>query len=414
MDSLKKSFFRTKHNVMAKIGKAETTAVDDYKMEKAKFEDRIRAMKELEKSVIRYMKSISDLGVVHTDLSNKLHNLFNGGSALMHSSDANLRTTTEADSAKMSFEEYCRDKVLAPIQDYITVCKILERRMSGLTVRRTDMDRYHDDLRAMEEKAAKSGTESAKLPQMREKTENATSNYTALKEELMRDFAKLETTFFTFYDPLFASVIDAQFVYYQKSLAAFSTVQRDMLNVDRTAHLHYCVNAVTPEDASVYRRADVLYSANPNANAPMGYDPNAAVNPMGYNAGGYDPQASAAATIPPNAYTATPIYDQRASVAAATIPPNNGSNVGSHIPVDQYSGSSSASVPASNQSAPPGDQLAQPIVCKAVYEFNATEPGELAFNVGDVLLIHKKFGDWWEAELNGCRGIIPSNYVQQL
>lgn len=48
---------------------------------------------------------------------------------------------------------------------------------------------------------------------------------------------------------------------------------------------------------------------------------------------------------------------------------------------------------------------------RANYPFNASAPEELSFNTGDVLTIHQKKGDWWTAELNGRRGLIPSNYV---
>jgi len=51
---------------------------------------------------------------------------------------------------------------------------------------------------------------------------------------------------------------------------------------------------------------------------------------------------------------------------------------------------------------------------RALYAFNAEVPTELSFQPGQVLTIHTKNGDWWEAELNGKRGLIPGNYVQLL
>jgi hypothetical protein len=49
-----------------------------------------------------------------------------------------------------------------------------------------------------------------------------------------------------------------------------------------------------------------------------------------------------------------------------------------------------------------------------MYPFAGQSPQELSFQPGDVMAIHSRSGDWWEAELNGRRGLIPANYVQLL
>jgi hypothetical protein len=30
------------------------------------------------------------------------------------------------------------------------------------------------------------------------------------------------------------------------------------------------------------------------------------------------------------------------------------------------------------------------------------------------MIVHNQYGDWWEAELRGQKGIIPSNYVEMI
>jgi len=49
---------------------------------------------------------------------------------------------------------------------------------------------------------------------------------------------------------------------------------------------------------------------------------------------------------------------------------------------------------------------------KAMYDFNAENPQELSFKVGDVLVIHESNGEWWVGEVRGKRGFIPASYVQ--
>ena len=59
--------------------------------------------------------------------------------------------------------------------------------------------------------------------------------------------------------------------------------------------------------------------------------------------------------------------------------------------------------------APPAKKQVR---AKALYDFNAQDSGELGFKIGDVVIVHSQNGEWWESEMNGKRGLIPSNYVQ--
>lgn len=51
---------------------------------------------------------------------------------------------------------------------------------------------------------------------------------------------------------------------------------------------------------------------------------------------------------------------------------------------------------------------------KALYAFTAEGPTELSLDAGDVVSVVKESGEWWEAEKNGKRGLVPANYVQKI
>jgi len=52
---------------------------------------------------------------------------------------------------------------------------------------------------------------------------------------------------------------------------------------------------------------------------------------------------------------------------------------------------------------------------KALYDYPGQTADELTFREGDIITIIKKDpGGWWEGELNGQRGWIPANYVEEL
>ncbi|KYQ89552.1 hypothetical protein DLAC_09501 [Tieghemostelium lacteum] len=68
--------------------------------------------------------------------------------------------------------------------------------------------------------------------------------------------------------------------------------------------------------------------------------------------------------------------------------------------------------------APPsGRPLPKPAALKkgeALYDFTGLDSKELNFSKGDIISFTKTTGDWYEGELNGVRGLVPSNYVKLL
>ncbi|XP_053214714.1 intersectin-1-like isoform X2 [Panonychus citri] len=56
----------------------------------------------------------------------------------------------------------------------------------------------------------------------------------------------------------------------------------------------------------------------------------------------------------------------------------------------------------------------EPIYHVAMYPFQSQEPGDLAFEGGEIIKVVKKEGDWWTGEIIPNRiGIFPSNYVRE-
>lgn len=49
----------------------------------------------------------------------------------------------------------------------------------------------------------------------------------------------------------------------------------------------------------------------------------------------------------------------------------------------------------------------------ALWDFAADNDDELSFNAGSVLsIIAQSDPDWWDAELNGKKGVVPANYLK--
>ncbi|KAK3098160.1 hypothetical protein FSP39_016770 [Pinctada imbricata] len=84
---------------------------------------------------------------------------------------------------------------------------------------------------------------------------------------------------------------------------------------------------------------------------------------------------------------------------------------------------SRSGTPQSTSAAPMagGSARATPIVQEptpeaenyvAMFNYSSSEPGDLTFNQGELIVVTKKDGDWWTGSLNGKTGIFPANYVK--
>ncbi|KAI6098259.1 hypothetical protein EDD16DRAFT_1498698 [Pisolithus croceorrhizus] len=80
---------------------------------------------------------------------------------------------------------------------------------------------------------------------------------------------------------------------------------------------------------------------------------------------------------------------------------------------------SNSSLPAQSSPTPAVARapVSTPVVTRvrALHTFEATEPGELAFERGDVIrVVDRAYRDWWRGQLRGRTGIFPVNYVEPL
>jgi len=191
-------------------------------------------------------------------------------------------------------------------------------------------------------------TNQVKVKAAEQKYDAATTNYQNLNDELLRDMPNLYEDRIPFFDPLFATYTVGVAEYYKQSSQATSEMISLVSGIDRQS-VHSHQKVITPTESS---------SAGFKATVGSG-------------------------------------------MSGSSYKSNSDSNASDY----------------SNASAPPLTQSSKPMKtsthqAKALYDFNPGESNELGFKLGDILTIHKMQGDWWEGELNGNRGLLPSNYVQ--
>ncbi|KAF9529615.1 hypothetical protein CPB83DRAFT_868987 [Crepidotus variabilis] len=104
---------------------------------------------------------------------------------------------------------------------------------------------------------------------------------------------------------------------------------------------------------------------------------------------------------------------QRAAAAAAAAPTpqpaplQTSTPAPATLPTGTNGASTANSTPAANVN----------IVTRvrALYTFEPTEPGELAFDQGDIIkVVDRGYKDWWRGQIKGRTGIFPVNYVEAM
>ncbi|CAF3974242.1 unnamed protein product, partial [Rotaria sp. Silwood1] len=53
-------------------------------------------------------------------------------------------------------------------------------------------------------------------------------------------------------------------------------------------------------------------------------------------------------------------------------------------------------------------------VYEAIYSYEATDPSDLSFDIGERVIVLKRDGDWWTGQIGDRTGLFPNNYVQKV
>lgn len=112
------------------------------------------------------------------------------------------------------------------------------------------------------------------------------------------------------------------------------------------------------------------------------------------------------------------------SATISSQPPTYGGYVPSSatpaISAVETVGSPTVTTAVATSASPVSAQSSQdsiPIVTRvrALHTFEPTEPGELAFEKGDIIkVVDRNYKDWWRGQLKGRTGIFPVNYVVRI
>lgn len=338
---------------MVKMGRAEETVDIQLNQERERFGAQHKAIKKMNKDALHLLAILRDLSVQQNTMAENFHEVFETKAEMYNAVLKHQDTAKMIDNARTAFDEQLRGDFVDPVSKYIGQYKEIKLRIAELQTRRVDMDRYGRDVRSLQEKA----TNRSKLTVAEQKLEAAKANYAKLNEELQLDLPRLHEDRLIFFNPAFATYLSGMAEYYRQAAKATQEIVGYVNHIDRAA-IHNHPRITTPREAS---------SASFKATVGTGAS---STSPSSTSSN--DPYASVGYDAPP-----------------ASAPPT---------------------APKKDTPTPPPKKLQ----AKALFDFSPSESNELPFKFNDILVIHNTKGDWWEGELNGQRGLLPSNYVQLL
>jgi len=346
----KTTIARGKQMALEKMGKAEETVDISFNQERDRFEENYKTIKKLNKDTVKLLELFKDLCIAQAELAEDFYSIYDSKAHLYNAALKYQDITKAIDTSRIQLEEQLRADMIDPISKYLGQFKEMSTRIDLHKTRRIDMDRYSRDVKIHQEKA-----QTGKLTISEQKYEAAKVNFNTLHDELMKDLPALYEDRIPFFDPVFATYLSGVSEFYRQVAKTNNEVLGLVVHVDRSA-VHKHPRAITSvEDSSANFKSTTGFTGVDDDSRPR--------------SGSTD--------------TGTPIKQQVTTTSSGGPP--------------------TKAVPTPPAKSPKA---------KAVYDFNAQEANELPFKIGDIITIVAQKGDWWEGELNGKRGLLPSNYVE--
>eukprot|EP01108_Squamamoeba_japonica_P008945 TRINITY_DN813_c0_g2_i1.p1 TRINITY_DN813_c0_g2~~TRINITY_DN813_c0_g2_i1.p1 ORF type:complete len:403 (+),score=74.98 TRINITY_DN813_c0_g2_i1:117-1325(+) len=282
---------------------------------------------------------------------------------------------------------------------------IVQERIDLRHTRRLDAERYAAGL------SGKSKKDQATYNRARQKAEGAKAAFEALNEELKRDVPRACNHLSGHFSSSFATFIRQQSVYLGESGKQLTAVRERLGRVDpraaqarprvitATAASEAAKSAVTEakmtdveDDTEVHRvevKRDLPVPAKKEAPAPVKREAPAPV----------------ARAVPAPVKREMPVPVKKAE----TNPFNKPTPTPTPTPAAAAAPAAATNPFKKQPEKPKGKQA------KALWDFAGTDEDELPFKKGDIVTVtNTDDGDWWEAEMGGKSGTIPSNYVKML
>ncbi|KAK5579104.1 hypothetical protein RB653_008783 [Dictyostelium firmibasis] len=463
--SIKTNFARTKHKVLASFGAAETTVDSKIVTEKEKLFTLFKLMKRLNKNVDKYEATLKEINILQNEISHDL--------LALNENDPAIKTyqevATSLEQERIRIEEILENYYHDPLRIYLSQFRDIRSRLEELDLRRLDMDRYYRDYNIK----ANKGKDASSLQKTENKHTKTKEAYQELSDEIMRDMYALFDDRKLAFDPAFACFINRNNEYFARAASEYQGALGCVQNINELEAVNH-PQAITPVESSSMSRnvrsstvftSPKDYSSNGSSTGstptqrPRASTIATTSPPSSYDNSPYQNTTTTTTTTttsnvnlskpsygtpsPQQQYTSphqqhyppqqqqpthdevpysSPHQQQQPSINLHKSPVNtspvNSGGSGRPLPTPAPSSNAALNKPRSTTMAS-GRPLPTPAPApapttkrvQALYDFQGQDSSELSFRKGDMITVFKQNGEWYEAELNGVKGLAPCNYT---
>ncbi|EHA48644.1 reduced viability upon starvation protein 167 [Pyricularia oryzae 70-15] len=336
--------------------------------------------------------------------------------------------------------EMIESRVIRPANELLDVIKVIRKAVVKREHKQLDYDRHRAALKKLQDKKEKTMKDEKNIYKAEADLEQSTQDFNYFNDLLKDELPKLFALEREFIQPLFQS-------FYYMQLNIFYTLHEKMQHCDigyfdltrdieeafheKRGDIQEQVEKITivkfkttgrprppkyqPKPTLEAPKTQGLLTAGPSSSSTTEPSPSLAPTPK-YGAV-HSPAQPAAAENPP------PPYSPGVKSPPLKSPAVKSTAFAQHSPAMLSPGASSLAAAAAAKPKPPPPKpkpsrlSAAPAAetVTALYEYAATQEGDLSFHAGDVIEIVSRTqnaNEWWTGRLNGKVGQFPGNYVQ--
>ncbi|KAN0047983.1 hypothetical protein ACTA71_002374 [Dictyostelium dimigraforme] len=365
-------FARTRQMLFTKTGHSEETIDVQYHYEKERTFSSEERLVKIQKNSKKLIELYKELNKITTDIAQDACDLYDTQDPMWTPGSKLRDVASNNDKHLLDYTEQMNEPYTKPLTDYISQYKEARKRTEELTTRKVDMDRYKNEVGKLREKGAGSSSK-AKLAPTEEKYRICKEGYDTLHVELLNDLPRLNDDKLVFINYLVASLIKNQSDLHKKISYEWSPLPSFTKHVDEYSGRDHqpVITSVERSAASINLRSDPVFKSNASIKMKPGAQDQQQVS-----------------TVDKDIHQS---------------PNTSNLNLQKSTP-NPYSG---ASAPPPSYGGGGGGSTAT-----ALYDFSGVDSSELSFRAGDIIIIHKSEGEWWEGELNGVFGFAPGSYLR--
>ncbi|KNE56512.1 hypothetical protein AMAG_02314 [Allomyces macrogynus ATCC 38327] len=463
-----KAVQRLPHQVMTKTGHADETVDEEFNLLNAEFEHLEQSTTRLQEDASKFKKSVEALFLHQHTFASTLLEVYSpisgkaatgnspppslDGSSSNYSEVAETRSTMTRTATPPESLEAVRTymnnveaaqalimqdlssidrRIIQPAVDLLTIFKNIHKTILKRNHKLIDYDRYRVDVAKLRAAPTKDVKDERRMLQLEQALQQATYDFAALNDALKAQLPQFLSLRKGFIDPCFQSLYYLQVKVYQAMLGIMEPM-RQFQQFDfgapvvasfeaKKAHTEHLINELSIlkfKPAALVMAASGVGSAPGSAVAPtISPSVSARITPSASS-----PSAFAARPVSPGGASSSmppPQYSPPSSSAVAPVLGKSPAAAASAAPV-LGAGTMTMPTPAKGvaPTLPPAPAAAPAApavrIVTALYDFDAQQPDDLGFKVGDrieILEATPSTNDWWKGKCNGKVGYFPANYT---